>query len=370
MDQQQQVSGCYGGGQGPSGFPLQPPLQFGAAPRPPWLVEGDRANEEEEGGVYAPSPNGYGSNGDGSVMEVLGSEALRDGQGPYALPLHTATFNESPDTSYNQYGTYGNDRWGPLLEQQQQQVDLPASLSLHPVAASALRQRLLEAQRRSPNGQLDPLTTALLCRQQQEAEGQPRSPLSPHTLQRCLAALAAGEPFTLTPEAVLAPAPLALAWHTPGQLQDSRVEVLDDDEDAECGGGQAGRQVGRHGQRVKRSRDGSFLGEVLDTNPNSVNGANGGHRFRYGYQGVGASGNDFNAEPPLRRPRAASQFDSVVVVPQGPALQGAAEVDGNSQERYQTTRMPWRGTRANTDARKRGRDEPFPGSPPQRADEG
>lgn len=148
--------------------------------------------------------------------------------------------------------------WRPT--EAERRLVLPDSLSLYPVAASSLQRRVLEAQHRSPNGQLDPLAAALLWQQQQqqqENDGQPRSPLSPHTLQRLSAALAAGKPLTLTPEDLLSSPPLALTWHTnrrggdgePNMLQDSRVEVLEDDdtEGEEEGRDDARPVLGRRG---------------------------------------------------------------------------------------------------------------------------
>ncbi|KPA78184.1 hypothetical protein ABB37_06351 [Leptomonas pyrrhocoris] len=63
----------------------------------------------------------------------------------------------------------------------------------------------------------DPITAALARQQQQLYNGEPRSPLSPRTLQALCSASAEGRQHSflaqLTPDDVLAPPPLALTWY-------------------------------------------------------------------------------------------------------------------------------------------------------------
>ncbi|KAG5505697.1 hypothetical protein JKF63_05032 [Porcisia hertigi] len=63
----------------------------------------------------------------------------------------------------------------------------------------------------------DPITAALARQQQQQRRGEPRSPLSPHTLQALCTASAEGRQSRflaqLTADDVFAPPPLALTWY-------------------------------------------------------------------------------------------------------------------------------------------------------------
>lgn len=91
-----------------------------------------------------------------------------------------------------------------------------ASVHLHP-AIVASRQRLHPDY--SSGHTLDPVTAALLRQHQQVLLGEPRSPLSPCTLQALYAATARGCQgdllSRLTADDVLAPPPLALTWYPP-----------------------------------------------------------------------------------------------------------------------------------------------------------
>lgn len=85
-------------------------------------------------------------------------------------------------------------------------------LLLHPLAASAV-----SGAAASYHNTVDPITAAIARQQQQLYRGEPRSPLSPHTLQALCSASAVGNHSSflsqLTPEDVLAPPPLALTWY-------------------------------------------------------------------------------------------------------------------------------------------------------------
>jgi hypothetical protein len=85
--------------------------------------------------------------------------------------------------------------------------DKPRSrLHLHPLATTSGYPTVV-----------DPITAALARQQQQLFRGEPRSPLSPRTLQALCSASAEGRHLNflaqLTPEDVLAPPPLALTWY-------------------------------------------------------------------------------------------------------------------------------------------------------------
>ncbi|KAK7200193.1 hypothetical protein NESM_000070400 [Novymonas esmeraldas] len=86
-------------------------------------------------------------------------------------------------------------------------------LHLHPTTAIAIA----TGAPRCVASSLDPVTAALARQQQQQFRGEPRSPLSPRTLQALYAASAEGRHSAflaqLTADDVLAAPPLALTWY-------------------------------------------------------------------------------------------------------------------------------------------------------------
>ena len=90
-----------------------------------------------------------------------------------------------------------------------------AHLHLHPILTSSSSSANHIA--RGDYAGMDPITAALARQQQQLYRGEPRSPLSPHTLKALCSASMEGRHHDylaqLTPEDVLAPVPLALTWY-------------------------------------------------------------------------------------------------------------------------------------------------------------
>lgn len=189
-----------------------------------WVTDPASQPDPQQGSGYG-MPVGYAG------QQVVPFNNLHQGAGPSSL---AAVVEEvaGPDTYPSDDTTSVSHSCSDGSNDINNEVAIPGSVTVNPVVAATLRQRFEESKRRlggigSPH-HLDPLSLALLWRQQQQHDddrdenrggsgscsGRPRTPLSPHTLCRCLAAVAAGQPFTLTPECALAPSPLALTWHS------------------------------------------------------------------------------------------------------------------------------------------------------------
>lgn len=194
----------------PSSWTSYPPTANSGAPFTAWPSPLDPG----ESSSPAPWPQDYHSTDSVSLAEPLhcgcaDEEADLDASSP-PQRSHTAVPCDVPFTDAD---TLYDDEEEQIA---QRRAAKRGQLYISPSAAAEWPSLLSSSSSNAVNGYTDPIMLALRRQQQQRLAGEPTTPLSPRTLQRLLAASAAGSPIELSclrPEDILAKPPLALTWH-------------------------------------------------------------------------------------------------------------------------------------------------------------